>query len=520
MASKTWTAGTVIDSPWLQDVNDTVYKCVESLTNSVDRTQQSRNLDFVSLKDFGAVGTAVPANVTADTTAFTNAIASGKNVYIPEGTYYLSDSKTIGAGIKLHGAGRGKVTVIYTGTAHAFLLGTPGTAVNLTYDVECGGFTLVCNNRANTVKGVILSNAVYFKVFDMTIVGSGDPNSANPVNNTLYGAGLEVTNNSILGTIERVSCRVWDKGYYFWTNGASSSAWSAAIEVAGGEVATNMYGIVVGDPTVAFSTASGVHFHDIWVQGNYTCGIKNYSGESTLFSSIYFEGNANYDYDVGGGVATPTKNMLYNCSMATEDIGPTVYGNFPYLAKARIRAGSFNSIIDNNMSISTSIPLVTVDAAAIETKIKLNRLNSIIAATARINNASSTTITEDNSPEAPRVIVGSFTRALDGASASVAYTGLGFKPTSIEFTAAVDSTIEFSSGYCTDQSGILNRCMTSDATGVKLSSSECIRIIRNSAGNEQKAALASMDLDGFTLSWTKVGTPPANTLTVNYIARR
>lgn len=532
-----------VNAAWLNDVNDNIYDgnspavgtlrhsmalgtggslvgYTSPLTGGVLRDIFVKNQEFVSVKDFGAIGTAVPGNVTADTAAFTDALISGKNVYIPEGRYYLSSSLTIGAGVKLYGAGAGKTTVVYTGTAHAILLGTPGPTITLTYDVECGGFTLACTNRASTVKGVVLNNAVYFKVFDMTIVGSGDPSSANPVNNTLYGSGLEVTDNSILGVIERVSCRVWNAGYYFWTRSTSASNWSAAIEVRSGEVATNMYGMIIGDSTVGFATAVGVHFHDIWVQGNFTCGIRNYSGESTLFDSIYFEGNANYDYDQGGGAANPVKNMIYRSPAATEDIGTTVYGTFPYLAKFRIRTGSFTSIIDNDCSISTSIPLITIDSAAVETKVKLNRLNSAIASASRISNASTTTITEDNSPEAPTVIVGSFTRALNGASGSVAVTGLGFKPKSIEFTAAVDTGVEYSIGYCTDQSGILNRCLSSDAAGAKLSSADCIRINRPAVGTEQKAVLASMDLDGFTLTWTLVGAPAANTITVNYVASR
>lgn len=493
----------------------------QPFTGAVARTQHSKNQEWVTVKDFGAVGTADPGNETVDTAAFTAALASGKNVYIPEGTYYISTSQIIGPGVKLHGAGRGKVMVRYSGASYAFLLGNTESGIVLAYDPECGGFTLVCTNRATTVNGVMLQNAVYFRVFDMTIVGSGNPNSATAADWVLYGAGLTATHNSILGSVDRVSCRIWDKGYYFYTKAASGSHWSAAIEVHGGEVATNMYGIVLGDPAVAFPTASGVSFHDVWVQGNYTTGIKNYSGESVLFDNVYFEGNANYDYDVGGGLANPVKNMLYRCSMATENIGTTNYGTFPYLAKARIRVGSFNSIVDNNMSISTSIPLVTIDSAAVETVVRENRLNSAIASTSRISNSSTSTITGDNHPEAPRVAIAGITRALNGATATVAYTGLGFKPTSIEFLAAVDGTNERSHGFAgLTNGGIVSKCMNTDSAGANLSSSDCIKIIRNSAGNEQKATVASFDNDGFTLNWVLVGAPPGNTLIVNYIARR
>jgi len=522
MSSTTFVSGTTIASAWLNDANSAIYKAQSGTAGTTNRTLLNKFTEFVSVKDFGAVGTAVPGNVTLDTAAFTAALASGKNVYIPEGTYYTSSSMTIGAGVKLHGAGRGRTTVIYTGTGNAFLVGTAGPTITLTYDCEIGGFTVNCTNRASTVNGVVLENAVYFKVFDMTIIGSGNPNSGTPADWVLYGSGLSATNNSILGTIERVSCRIWNYGYYFWTKSNSQSHWCAGIEVRGGEVANNMYGIMVGDSTVGFSTAQNVSFRDIWVQGNYTAGIRNYSGESTLFDSIYFEGNANYDYDEGGGTATPVKNMLHRCSATTESIGTTNYGTFPYLAKFRIRTGSFASINNNDCSISTSIPLVTVDAATVSATIEKNRLNSAAATTARLSNASTTTVTRDNFPEAPTVKTGTITRALDAASGDVAYTGIGFRPTSIEFFASVATdTLGFSDGFCDASSGVENQCTTRDsATGAISSSTNCIKIIKPTTADIQSAVLKQFDADGFTLTWTKAGTPSANTITVGYIARR
>lgn len=51
-------------------------------TGAVDRTVQSKLQEFVSVKDFGALGD----GATDDTTAFTNATATGKAVIIPEST--------------------------------------------------------------------------------------------------------------------------------------------------------------------------------------------------------------------------------------------------------------------------------------------------------------------------------------------------------------------------------------------------------------------------------------------------
>jgi len=514
--------GTPIVATWLNDVNAAIYRAQSGVAGTINRTALSKLSDFVSLKDFGAIGTAAgaAANEAADTAALTAALASGRNIYIPDGTYYFSTTITVGANTKIWGSGKGKVTIYYSGTGNMALVGTAGPTISLTYNCELGGFTIIATNRASTVKGICLQNAVYFRIFDIVSVGSGDPNSGTPANRVLYGEGLSVTDNSILGTIENVSCRVWNFGYYFWTRSTSASNWCAAIDVKSGEVANNMYGIVIGDSTVGFSTAAGVKFHSVWVQGNYTTGIKNYSGEKTVFDTIYFEGNANYDYDEAGGTASPAKCTLRSSVATSADIGTTNYGTFPYISKARVRGGSFCTIEDNDFSISTSIPLVITDSGAIEPRVINNRLNSGAATTSRIQNASTTLISANNSPEAPTVAIVNLTRLLNAATGSVAYTGFGFKPTSVQVTCGQDAAVPkcFGVGGLTN-GGILSRCQSIDSSNNNNSSADFIRII-TSVGNEQKASIASFDNDGLTLNWTLVGAPPANTMQINLIARR
>jgi len=53
------------------------------LTGGVARTQHEKNTEFVSVKDFGAIGN----GLSDDTTAIQNAITTGKSVYFPNGTY-------------------------------------------------------------------------------------------------------------------------------------------------------------------------------------------------------------------------------------------------------------------------------------------------------------------------------------------------------------------------------------------------------------------------------------------------
>jgi hypothetical protein len=103
MTSKTFTQGTVIDSAWLNDVNTKTYSdpvpvalaafsgsslvgYTPAGTGAVATTVQAKLRESVSVLDFGADST----GVVDATTAFTNALATGRNVYAPAGTYKLN----------------------------------------------------------------------------------------------------------------------------------------------------------------------------------------------------------------------------------------------------------------------------------------------------------------------------------------------------------------------------------------------------------------------------------------------
>lgn len=501
---------------------DALIAVKQPYTGSVARTQHDRNADELNVKDFGAVGTANIANQAADTAAFLAALATGRNVYVPEGTYYLSQTISIGYGQRLYGAGQYKTILICSGSGSAIYMGSD-VLTSLIYNCELLDLTIACTNRASTVNGVELQNCVYFLLRNLSIFGSGSPNSPNAPDRVLYGSGVYLHDNTIIGELDHVSCRLWNVGRRYATDAGNQSRWTAAIIDHGhGELANVMRGITVGDASVGLYSGVGLTLRDLTFQGCYTTGINVNAGDGTIIEACYFEGNGNYDIAVGtpSGAPTPIGIKLVKNLMNAEDIGTTPYGTFPYIAKIYVDRGVFTTIRDNNLSISTAIPLVSLTALSETANISGNRLNSAIAVDARILDNGASTITADNYPEKPRFATGAITRALDAATGNVSYTGLGFRPTNIEFVAAVSGTVEICSGSAGVGVGLQNRCITTDAAGANTSSADAIRIIRSSAGNEQKATVISFDADGFTLAWTKVGAPPSNTLTVNYIARR
>ena len=106
-------------------------------------------------------------------------------------------------------------------------------------------------------------------------------------------------------------------------------------------------------------------------------------------------------------------------------------------------------------------------------------------------------------------------RLLNAASGNVSYTGLGFKPSLIQFIAGIIGTSGFGSvGFadavnasCVEISG------TAGLNGLLFQATFPI-IIRADSSDYQLASVVSFDADGFTLSWSKVGAPALITASV------
>lgn len=107
MATKTFSAGTTIDSDWLNDVDAATYEGAASFTQggtgAVQRTSQDKAREVVSVKDFGAVGD----GVTDDTNAFSLACTylNGKKggVIRVVGTYLIDQNLTLPKNVTLRG---------------------------------------------------------------------------------------------------------------------------------------------------------------------------------------------------------------------------------------------------------------------------------------------------------------------------------------------------------------------------------------------------------------------------------
>lgn len=109
------------------------------------------------------------------------------------------------------------------------------------------------------------------------------------------------------------------------------------------------------------------------------------------------------------------------------------------------------------------------------------------------------------------------TRDMSAATGSVAYTGVGFVPTSMHVIYYISGTLTVGHGFC--DSARTGHSVGTDATA--WNSRGGAQFINSFTGttNSQQATVSSYDADGFTLSWTKGGTP-TGTLTLAFICYR
>lgn len=119
------------------------------------------------------------------------------------------------------------------------------------------------------------------------------------------------------------------------------------------------------------------------------------------------------------------------------------------------------------------------------------------------------------SPYSPKQGSITFERADDAASGDVAYTGVGFQPTRISFTAVVFLATQHrhSRGYTTGASDNKAVCQRQTSAALR-SDTSCIYIADNPGVTEQTAVLKTFDTDGFTLTWTRLGATSAGTIMI------
>lgn len=95
------------------------------------------------------------------------------------------------------------------------------------------------------------------------------------------------------------------------------------------------------------------------------------------------------------------------------------------------------------------------------------------------------------------------------ASASVSYTGVGFKPSVVIAMGIVNVSTEVSIGFADAST---QRNLSQNPLGINWQYDATLLWLKESVGNDYDGTLTSMDADGFTISWVKTGSPTATAL--------
>lgn len=98
-----------------------------------------------------------------------------------------------------------------------------------------------------------------------------------------------------------------------------------------------------------------------------------------------------------------------------------------------------------------------------------------------------------------------FTRDCTAASGNVTYTGIGFRPRAVLFVSVNDAAgLCNSTGFLTS---LLSGGIAMNYLGTGQQVSKAVGSWSAAAGAHQSAMLSSLDADGFTLTWEKLGAP-------------
>lgn len=84
---------------------DALIAVKSTLSGGVARTQHDKNADFVSVKDFGAIGN----GINDDTASIQLAINNNSSVYFPDGTYLISSAITLSSNTTITGGSRANI---------------------------------------------------------------------------------------------------------------------------------------------------------------------------------------------------------------------------------------------------------------------------------------------------------------------------------------------------------------------------------------------------------------------------
>lgn len=313
---------------------------------AVARTVQARLRDTVSVKDFGAVGDGSTDDTSALQAALDYAVANGRDVFIPDGTYIVDqltfDSSSYASMPSIIGSGRNQTILKKKAGSTVGALLTVGayastnfmanvTIENLTIDGLNNSTTtwgIICYNfvRSRIVNCIVKNcyNGIYFQggiaswVVDCVIV---DNKQGFTADSFASSAGASWPNYHILQR-----CVISDNSLWgvFFDNGRMLRILDCDIEGNGTNGDTTTGGIRIGPDIDSEDTGAnpfGVILTNTWLEANSgTAPVVMLSGRNMIYN-CNIVANVNSVYDI---YADNCNYNLYE-SVITTSNSPSIY---------------------------------------------------------------------------------------------------------------------------------------------------------------------------------------------------
>jgi hypothetical protein len=219
------------------------------------------------------------------------------------------------------------------------------------------------------------------------------------------------------------------------------------------------------------------------------------------------------------GLLPPT-----SASLASTTTAGTAFINGARIVKdatPKTYTASKHTYVDLSSNGTYTYSEITINASAPSVASNSIRLARVSSDTTTVNAVRDDRETKITLAVSGGPYIGTFDRDMTAASGDVSYTGVGFKPKAILFIGGI--TNGGIGTYCGFDNAVTRGYVSdykANAAG-DISTGPTFSIQLLESGTQYQAAIVkTFDTDGFTVTWTKLGTTSSGTATIFYMAFR
>lgn len=293
MADTTFSSGTVIASAWLNDANAAVYRAQSGTPGTTNRTLLNKLTEFISAKDFGAVGDGVTNDTAAIQAWITYCYNNNIAGFLPKGNYSVTSltlamtGNRLNQSLVLYGVGRYGSRITKSSGASALLtINSANIATTLSEsNLYIGDIAFYGNAKSSP--GIVLNCIAYYNLERLMI------NS--------FTTGLAV-NSSLLG--ETKDCYIMSNNNGVICANIGPSGCNQNTFFGGSYSYNSVYAMDIG-------AGSGIYVENVDMEGNGTTlntstgaiyirnTVDDEFGFSVIkFKNVWFEANFGRTFDV------------------------------------------------------------------------------------------------------------------------------------------------------------------------------------------------------------------------------